>query len=237
MGDAAGPKAKSSLLEPGRNCWRVERAGRAALIVDAADYYRIALEAMLAAQSQIMLIGWDVDTRVRLAEEKPPEGAPVALGPLLSWLSKRRPSLKIYILAWDEGLVSIPGRGTTLFRMLRWRLDKRVSIKWDSSHPLDASHHQKILTIDDRLAFCGGIDITGSRWDTRHHRDKEPGRKQPFTRRSYEPWHDATMAVDGDAARALGELGRLRWEIATGAKLPAPAAQATDPWPDGLEPA
>jgi phospholipase D1/2 len=223
-------------LKPGRNCWRVERAGRASLIVDAADYYRHALAAMLAAKSEIVLIGWDVDTRVSLSDEPAPEGAPTTLGPLLTWLSKNRPGLNIRILAWDEGLLSVPGRGTTPFRLLRWAADPNVSIKWDGSHPLDASHHQKILVIDDALAFCGGIDITADRWDTRHHRDEEPGRRRPFTRRSYEPWHDATMAVDGAAAKALGDLARLRWKIATGDDLSVPPPATHDPWPDALEP-
>jgi len=122
-----------------------------------------------------------------------------------------------------------------MLRIARWRLDKQVSIKWDSTHPLDASHHQKILVIDDAMAFCGGIDITADRWDTRHHRDEEPGRKRPFTRRSYEPWHDATLAVDGDAARALGDLGRKRWKAATGKQLPL-AAAGCEAWPERLKP-
>jgi phospholipase D1/2 len=234
MDQGTGPS--SCRLEPGRNCWRIEPAGRSALIVDAADYYRHAREAMLKATSQILLIGWDVDTRVTLAREKGPTGAPLVLGPLLTWLSKRRPGLDIKILAWDEGMLSVPGRGTTAFRLLRWGLDNQISFKWDSSHPLNASHHQKILVVDDAIAFCGGIDITGDRWDTRHHRDEEPGRRRPFTRRAYEPWHDATMAVDGAAAMALGDLGRIRWELATGHRLPVPPRQEEDHWPEDLEP-
>lgn len=224
-------------LEPGRNCWRIERSGRAALIVDAADYYRHALHAMLEAKRQILLIGWDVDTRVRLVGEEPPQGAPAKLGPLLSWLSKRKPELKIYVLAWDEGLIKIPGRGTTILRMLRWWLDRHVTVKWDSSHPLDGSHHQKILVIDDKIAFCGGIDITAERWDTRCHRDEEPRRKRPFTKRKYEPWHDAIMAVDGQAARALGDCCRTRWDAATTNDCLANPDCDGDPWPEALEPA
>jgi phospholipase D1/2 len=222
------------LLTEGEDCWRVTRAQRAALIVDAENYYRCALDALLEARSQIILVGWDIDTRVRLAADHP-SGAPTALGPLLSWLARRRPELRIYVLAWDEGVLSVPFRGTTMFRMLKWRLDDHVTIKWDSSHPLAASHHQKMLVIDDNMAFCGGIDITADRWDTRHHRDREPLRKRPFTRRDYHPWHDATMAVDGGTARALGELARLRWKIATGDQLPEPDV-SDDPWPSALEP-
>ncbi|HEX8217408.1 MAG TPA: phospholipase D-like domain-containing protein [Allosphingosinicella sp.] len=227
---------QSAILDPGRNCWRIERAERASLIVDAADYYRHALHAMLEARSQILLIGWDVDTRVRLIDEDPPAGAPATLGGFLTWIAKRRPELFIYILAWDQGAISVPGRGTTFFRMLRWGLDKQISIKWDHQHPLDGSHHQKILVIDDKLAFCGGIDITGSRWDTRKHCDTEPGRRRPFTGRAYEPWHDATMAVDGCTAGAIGDLGRIRWACATGNHLAAPPRAEHDPWPAELEP-
>jgi phospholipase D1/2 len=222
------------MLQPGVNCWRIEQANRAALIVDAADYFRHALDAMLKARSQIFLIGWDLDTRIRLADASPEPGVPVAVGPLFSWLVKRRPDLKIHVLAWDEGLVSVPGRGTTLLRLLRWHFDG-VTLKWDGSHPLDASHHQKTLIIDDSLAFCGGIDITAERWDTRDHRDGEPGRKRPFTGRFYGPWHDAIMAVDGAAARALGDLARKRWKIATGETLPETAAGG-NPWPRKLRP-
>ena len=225
----------TSMLEPGRNCWRIEQTGRATFIVDAANYYHWALRAMLEAKSQIFLIGWDVDTRIKLVDETPPQGAPAVLGPFLSWLAKRRPELEIYILVWDEGLLKVPGRGTTMFRILRWKFDKQIHFKWDHSHPLDASHHQKILLVDDAMAFCGGIDITAERWDTRRHSDDEPGRKRPFTRRAYDPWHDAIMAVDRDAAVALGDLARSRWEVATGTKL-FPPPSGSDPWPEELKP-
>ena len=227
------------MLEPGRNCWRIERAERAALVVDAADYFRLARQAMLDAKSQILLIGWDLDTRIKLIGEKQDESGqedvPVHLGPFLAWLAKRRPKLKIYILAWNGELLSLLGRGTTLARMAVWRLlNKSISFRLDHTPPLAASHHHKILVVDDALAFCGGIDMTGSRWDTRDHLDDEPGRQRPSTHRPYGPWHDATMAVDGAAARALGELGRDRWKKACKEVVKAPKTKS-DPWPDELD--
>ena len=60
----------SLALEPGRNCWRIERAGKALVIVDAADYFRIARQAMMAAQHQILLIGWDFDARIALLRDE-----------------------------------------------------------------------------------------------------------------------------------------------------------------------
>ena len=193
---------------------------------------------MMKAQKQILLMGWDLDTRIKLlgeAHEGDSEG-PVHLGAFLAWLAKRRPGLRIHILAWGGQSYRFLGRGTTLARLAAWRLfNRQIDFELDSQHPREASHHHKILVVDDALAFCGGIDMTGSRWDTRGHKDDEPGRRRPTTGRRYQPWHDATMAVDRDAARALGDLGRKRWKIACDQDLPRPDVEC-DPWPEGLEP-
>lgn len=228
-----------TLLHPGRNCWRVAQAERASVIVDAADYYRLAKRAMLKARQQIILVGWDFDSRIFLdreeADDEPTEGVPNELGRFIQWLANQRPELCIYILKWDVGALKLLGRGTTLFRLARWMWHKRIIFKLDGAHPKGASHHQKILVIDDALAFCGGIDMTADRWDTRAHRHNHPGRRRPTTRRRYSPWHDATMAVDGDAARALGVLARERWAAAGGGELPTPNT-GEDPWPPTLMP-
>ncbi len=222
------------MLEPGRNCWRIERAQRAALIVDAADYFRLARQAMLKARSQILLIGWDFDTRIDLDRGEDDE-APTELGAFLTWLPKKSPNLQIHILKWDVGAIKLLGRGTTVFRLARWASSDNIHFKLDGVHPVGASHHHKILVIDDQLAFCGGIDMTADRWDTREHKDKDPGRRRPTTRRRYDPWHDATMALDGAAARALGDLARDRWQVAGGEPIAAPASRHSI-WPKGLKP-
>lgn len=222
------------MLDVGRNCWRIERAQQAALIVDAADYFRKARQAMMQARSQIMLIGWDFDSRIMLDRDAK-DDAPTQLGAFLSWLAKERPEVQIHILKWDVGALYLLGRGTTVLRIARWAASPNITFKLDGAHAFGGTHHQKILVIDDRLAFCGGIDMTAERWDTRGHRDKDEGRRRPTTRRRYEPWHDATMALDGPAARALGELARQRWSAAGGGELPAPTGSSR-PWPEELTP-
>lgn len=222
------------MLDPGRNCWRIERAGRASVIVDAADYFRLARQAMLRAEKQIMLIGWDFDTRICLDFEAD-DGAPVELGAFLSWLPRNRPGLQVHILKWDVGAIKLLGRGTTVLRLARWAASDQIHFKLDGAHAPGASHHQKIVVVDDALAFCGGIDMTAERWDTREHRDGDDHRRRPTTRRRYGPWHDATMAVDGPAAAALGDLARDRWLAAGGEPIAAPSA-GSDPWPRELEP-
>ncbi len=230
--ECASPSS-SLVLDPGRNCWRIERADRASLVVDAADYFRHARKAMLAAEKQILLIGWDFDTRIQLDDAD--DEAPATLGAFISWLVSHRPQVSVHILRWDRGATKLLARGTTVLRLLNWARTPQIKFKLDGAHPAGASHHQKIVVIDDNLAFCGGIDMTATRWDTRDHRDRDSRRKRPTTGRHYGPWHDATMAVDGDAARALGELSRERWKIAGGKPIARPRVKS-DPWPAELEP-
>ena len=228
------PDARRSILtQPGRNCWRIARAGRASLIVDAADYFHLARSAMLRAKQQILLIGWDFDTRICLDYDAD-DDAPTELGQFLSWLPRHRPGVQIHILKWDLGAIKLLGRGTTALRLVRWAASKQIHFKLDGAHAAGASHHHKIAVIDDALAFCGGIDMTADRWDTREHRPADEHRRRPTTRRRYEPWHDATMAVDGAAAAALGELARERWKAAGGEPIQAPSGES-DPWPADLE--
>jgi phosphatidylserine/phosphatidylglycerophosphate/cardiolipin synthase-like enzyme len=215
--------------------WRIEKASRAAVIIDADDYFRIAREAMLGAKHQILLIGWDFDARITLDFGAGHPEAPATVGEFITWLVKRTPTLQVYVLRWDTGAIKTLGRGKTLWTLLKWRFfQKRIHLKLDAHHPTAASHHQKIVVIDDCLAFCGGIDMTDERWDTREHRDDDPRRKSP-SGFPYKPWHDVTTALEGPAAAALGDLCRTRWEIAGGEPIAPPPVHRSC-WPESIAP-
>jgi phosphatidylserine/phosphatidylglycerophosphate/cardiolipin synthase-like enzyme len=221
------------MLELGRNCWRLERATRATVIVDADDYFTAARAAMLKAKKQILLVGWDFDARIRLGEDRDDEG-PQEVGAFLSWLVERTPELRIHILRWDTGAIKTLFHGRTLVRLAKWIWDSRIHLRLDSHHPPAGSHHQKVVVIDDCLAFCGGIDMTVDRWDTRDHADDELRRVEPDGT-LYGPWHDATTMLEGPVARALGDLCRDRWEVSGGKKL-EPADGDGGCWPEHVEP-
>jgi len=214
--------------------WRRAAASRARVIIDAETYFATARRAMMSAKSDIFMLGWDFDTRVTL-DGKADDGAPEQLGAFISWLAKNQPGLRIHILRWDIGALKAFVRGTTLFRLIRWQGSGRVRFRLDGAHPPTGSHHEKILVIDDQLAFCGGIDMTLGRWDTRRHDNQDPQRRPPGGGTPFKPWHDATMALEGDAAAALGDLARDRWLAATGERLKPVGEVRRDIWPEGLE--
>lgn len=222
------------ILKSGQTCWRQAKANRFALIVDAADYFAVLKAAMIRAEKTIFLIGWDFDLRIHLDPEDRDNQWPDNLGAFINALVKRKPGLQIRLLQWNLGMLRMLARGRTVLFLLEWMAQPQVRVRIDHAHPLGASHHQKIVVIDDALAFCGGIDTTIGRWDTRAHPGQDPRRDSPWGF-AQGPWHDATAAVDGAAALALGELARERWRLATGEILPPPEA-GEDSWPAKLDP-
>ena len=224
----------SDLLVPSRNCWRIEPASRVAVIVDAEDYFRHARAAMAKARRRIIMVGWDFDARITLDRSGADGIGPAEVGAFLEWLVANNSELEIFILRWDLGALKTLLNTSTLFTLVRWIRHPRISFQFDGHHPVAASHHQKIVVVDDDVAFCGGIDMTADRWDTRAHRDDEPGRRTPHGRR-YKPWHDATTALEGPVAAALGDLCRERWSRAGRGEL-APVTGGNSCWPDALVP-
>ncbi|MBC2663144.1 phospholipase [Novosphingobium flavum] len=219
--------------------WRFARASRAHVVVDAADFFLLMQQAMLRARRRIMLIGWDFDTRVRLGPgrrwwNRPNRRRyPARLGAFVIWLANRTPGLEVRVLKWNFGALKFLFRGSMILDLLRWFWHPAIDFKFDSAHPLGCSHHQKIVVIDDRFAVCGGIDMTGDRWDTPEHREHDPRRQGPG-RHIYGPWHDVTMMIEGEAAAALGDLGRARWRRAGGGDLRPCPGQVESAWPPGL---
>lgn len=219
------------LAVPGVNCWTVASAERATVVVDAADYYFYLEEMMRSARRRIMFIGWDFDTRVVLNPRK--SNAPT-LAKLVVDLVKANPNLEVDVLRWNMGSFRTYMRGRMMLDILKWQLTPRIKLRFDNSHPVGCSQHEKIVVIDDNIAVCGGIDTTGARWDVRGHPPKDP-RRTGFNGKLYMPWHDATMIVSGDVARKITELSIERWKIATGEEL-VPLEPMPVIWPKDLAP-
>lgn len=212
------------------------RADRFACIVDAADYFTHVKAAMLRARHRIMLIGWDFDARMAFERGAKVLPGPNQLGAFLFWMLWKRPALDVYILKSNLRLLpAFDGIwfGLTPVAVVNQISSRRMHFAIDGAHPTGSVHHQKIVVVDDAVAFCGGIDLTVDRWDTPAHEDDSRARRT--MRRSYGPRHDVAAAVDGAAAMALGEQARARWRTATDRSLqPVDAKHAA--WPRKLEP-
>jgi phospholipase D1/2 len=237
---AAAPPAHAapSLLRPGYNCWTLARAERVALIVDAADYFRAFYEAALRARRSITILGWDFNSQTRLHfDPLRPDGPPALLGEFINWLVHRRHSLHVHVLNWDYPMVFGADREFPPLYGFGWKPHRRVHLRYDDTHPVAGSHHQKVVVIDDTVAFLGGIDLTVRRWDCPQHAAEDP--RRTAYGKPYPPFHDLMVALDAEAARSLAALTRERWLAATGHRLKAVTFRGVsdnDPWPPSLQP-
>lgn len=239
---------QKSIFKTGRNCWRVRKAAFAAPVIDCSNYYRAVHQAICNARHTLFIVGWDIDSRIELLRGKDAEATecPNTLYELLKWKSEITPNLKIYLNRWNYSIFLAAERET--FASMKWKLNgiKNLEFIFDDQLPLGASHHQKIIVVDDEIAFCGGMDIAIARWDNRQHHVSEAKRKDPKgtlflgVEDQYKPYHDVQMIVSGEAAQCLGELARKRWYYATGRRAkavkPEHSNKLPNAWPSSITP-
>ena len=216
-----------TIFLPGGNCAQVATARRAAILVDGESYFDAFVRATALAERSILIVGWDFDSRMVLTYGA--NGEPGAtLGEWLNDLVHRNHRLHVRILDWDYPMIFGKGREIPPIYGITWKPHRRIDFRYDDTHPMAGSHHQKVVVIDDRIAFAGGLDLTSKRWDSHAHAPGDP--RRTFLGEPYPPMHDMMALVDGEAARALSGVVRARWEAATGEAL-HPIEVPGDGWP------
>ena len=234
-GHAMKQSRNCAITDPGRNCWRRETAQRVAIAIDGEAYFRAVREAILSARRTVFILGWDIHSKLRLVRNDEADCNPRELGELLDFVAKKH-AVDVYVLNWDFAMIYLLERESFPLYELNWKTHSRVHFQLDDKHPVGASQHQKIVVIDDAVAFCGGFDLSQWRWDTPEHRIDDERRIDPEGK-PYPPFHDVQMLVDGKAAAALGEVVRERWQCATGnALVGVDGVPEEDPWPASLPP-
>ncbi len=232
--ESSNRNGDGSILAPGRNCWRIERARRAGFLVDGEAYFRAVRDAIARAEHSVFILGWEIDSRLRLVRDDRPDGIPERLNDLLAFVVRRRRRLHVHVLLWDFAMLYATDREWIPIYRLGGRRYRRIHVRMDGDHPVGGSHHQKIVVVDDRVAFVGGIDLSRHRWDTSEHRAGDP-RRVDIAGRPYVPFHDVQVVMEGPVAAAVGEMARERWRRAAGRRPTARPPQGDgDPWPRGV---
>ena len=173
------------------------RAGsRVELLVDGAEALPRMAADVAAAESHVHLAGWFFTAGIRMGEDGP------TLGTLLADAASRIP---VRVLAWAGAPLPLFHPDRAEARRMRDSLAKgtRIEVELDAKERPMHCHHEKLVIVDDRVAYVGGIDLTtfaGNRLDTSAHRP-----------RGDIGWHDACVRLEGpivaDVARHFG----LRW--------------------------
>lgn len=203
----------SDFFEPGRNCFSAHDAVRAEALIDGQAYFESLVEALEQAQDTIYIAGWAIDAKMWLAPHHE-RGERIPLELFLRRLVSKRPSLHVYVLIWDFARAMTIGRHPLSIFRRRWLPSRRIHFLFDDAYPFGGCHHQKFVVIDDSVGYCGGIDLTVGRWDTREHLTEDDRRIDQYGH-EHGPFHDAQMMVCGEAAESMGAIFRRRWEMVT----------------------
>ena len=232
---SADDEASGALFREGDNCWSVNHAERLGWCIDGENYFGALRDSLGKARREILIVGWDIDSRFELIRDENHPDYPSRLCDTLQELVDATDSLSVRVLAWDFAVVYAMERELLPARAFGWRKSEHLHFALDGRHTTGASHHQKIVVIDGALAFSGGFDLTKCRWDTRAHAADDPRRHDP-NGAAYRPFHDVQAVVTGTTAADLRKLVSLRWENATGDPLPDldSAGDGKALWPNGL---
>ncbi|HEX6664640.1 MAG TPA: phospholipase D family protein [Gaiellaceae bacterium] len=177
------------------------------VLIDGAEALPRLAEELRRARSHVHLAGWFVTPD--FAIERGPE--PVRLRQLLAELAERMP---VRVLLWAGSPLPLFRPDRSDVKEVRDALTTGTKIEAAADHyerPLHC-HHEKIVVIDDRVAFVGGIDLTsdnGDRYDSTAH----PARGSVG-------WHDAACVLGGPAVTDVAHHFRQRWQEVAGERLP-----------------
>ncbi|NDV92372.1 phospholipase [Alteromonas sp. 345S023] len=202
----------NNIFKPGENCWVSSEARFATPLIDCANYYKALHSAIVKAKHSIFIIGWDIDSRIRLlrGEDEANSEAPSLVSDLLAWKAEQNPDMKIYLLRWDSSLAFFAQREMWAKEVWEEKTPDNVHTELDDTIPMGGSQHQKIVVVDDEIVFSGGMDVSTNRWDTRDHPVISDERKGPDG--EYAPLHDVQMVSSGPVVKDFAELVRWRWE-------------------------
>lgn len=209
-----------ALLSAGHNCWRVEHADRVALLIGAPAYFAALRQSLLAARESVRIVGWHLDATTELgaddgAQTEAEASYPSSLVALLKAVAQREHRLRSYVLDWDYSMLYALDRNVRPALREPWRRHRRIHFCLDGTQAVGAAQHEKIVVVDDAVAFAGGIDLSPPR---------RAGVPDPS---------GVQLLLEGPAAVALADRVRRRWRQVVGREprvVPHGSAPAP-PWP------
>jgi phosphatidylserine/phosphatidylglycerophosphate/cardiolipin synthase-like enzyme len=192
------------------------RAGnRLDVLVDGERAIRDIGDAIAAARSHVHLAGWHVTPSFAMRRDG--DGPPTTLRDLLAQTAERVP-VRVLVWAGPPAPVFEPKRSDVKRIRDELTTGTQISCVLDARERTMHCHHEKVVIVDDEVAFVGGIDLTslsGDRWDSgEHEADGSLG------------WHDVATRLHGPVVADVADHFRARWQEIAGEPLPVPATPA-----------
>lgn len=183
-----------------------------------AEYFTELLDALQSARDRVTIAGWCLTPLMSL--HRGDHTSPSILVDVLRDVSARA---EVYVLLWAgaPALFEPNLHYTKNVRDTLRTFAPRVRCELDHRAAFSHDHHQKAVTIDGRVAFVGGMDLStfqGDRWDTGEHKLR------------FGPnWHDVQMRLQGEVVHDVETNFCQRWNAVSGEPLRPFTPAAPDP--------
>jgi phosphatidylserine/phosphatidylglycerophosphate/cardiolipin synthase-like enzyme len=181
------------------------------VLVDGATALPEMAEAIRSAKRHVHICSWNLQPDFDPLRD----GRPWPVKELLADAAERVP---VRVLVWAGSPLPVFKPSRRDVKQTREELVRGTKIRCvlDACTRQMHCHHEKIVLVDDELAFVGGIDLTalaGDRYDSSEHPHREGI-----------GWHDAGTRLRGPIVRDVAAHFGLRWEAPRGEALPLPEA-------------
>src|SRR3954453_14920839 len=178
------------------------------VLIDGANALPQMAEAIQNAKRHVHVCSWHLEPGF--------DPGPRKNGPVKELLADAAERVDVRVLVWAGAPVPVfqPRRG--LVKEQRDQLVKgtKIQCELDAHGRMMHCHHEKLVIVDDEVAFVGGIDLTalaGDRYDS-----SDPPHKDEIG------WHDASSLLRGPIVRDVAAHFALRWEATADQALALP---------------
>jgi phosphatidylserine/phosphatidylglycerophosphate/cardiolipin synthase-like enzyme len=179
------------------------------VLIDGANALPRMAEAIRDAQRHVHVCSWHLEPDF--------DPGPRTSTPVRDLLAETAERVPVRVIVWAGAPFPVfqPRRSEVKAARERLVAGNRIRCRLDACTRMMHCHHEKLVIVDDEVAFVGGIDLTtlaGDRYDTNDH----PHKEQEIG------WHDATALLRGPVVRDVAAHFALRWEATAGEALELP---------------
>ncbi len=202
-----GPDAPEHLWVSGP---RPPRTGNSVdVLVDGDSAFAAMADELSRARSHIHIAGWHLTPELRLRRD-------VDFPSLRDLLVELAQRVEVRVLLWAGPPVPAFSPTRSSVKEIHAQLTRGTAVQCvlDKRERTLHCHHEKIIVIDDEVAFVGGIDLStlsGDRWDRSTHAP-----------RGDTGWHDVATRLRGPVVADVAEHFRDRWQEVAKSPIPAP---------------
>ncbi|CAD26028.1 PHOSPHOLIPASE D [Encephalitozoon cuniculi GB-M1] len=207
----------------------VRRGNVVNFYVDGKSYFWNLYDTLCLARREVFIAGWWIYPTLYLRVKPVGKGLDkrYRLDHVLKELAEK--GVKIRILVYKEVLRALNIDSNYTYEFLS-KLHRRIEVLRHPNGmgriPIYWTHHEKVVVVDQRIAYVGGIDLGLGRYDTQEHplvsKEHQAGYLEAYEKEENGlepsdlprmPWHDVQCKVVGSSAFDISRHFIERWNF------------------------